>query len=486
MPKITFSNFNGLSQTNRNEDGKFSVGNLIDPTRDLGYIKPALAGTAVAWTDQLGATIKDITRYSDTISYAIEAGKFHQINNGAINKTSPWPRTLSGIGNGISTVIYTHKANNILGSRAFYIGTAKAGVFDYDNSNGFDDDWLNTVPADAAVFSDSSGEHAYFIWQNMLFLGDGRYIVRYDGLTGNEGTYTAQWFDVGWQWKVKAFFRTEQHLGIIARGFYTDDISEIILVDGSSTTEAVRRIFIQEKVIAGINLGNELFFITQGIDNKCWIKQLGELGLEPVFEIKFENTATTGTFDTFSAPTRFSEVDIYDSKIAFACKVGTTPYVFVFGRNKPGDPYTLSKPFNVTGQTITAVKWIDTGTLYVASYTTTTEYLQKFTTGNATGTMKLPFKDFGQKIRINYIKFYFKPLVPGDNVTPTIDVDYGTSWTLNSPKKDSTISYALDEAITSKRFNVKRDCHAFRPAISWTAGGVAFSKITVDYDFISD
>lgn len=481
MPKLTFLNFNGLSQTNRNEDGKFSVGNLIDPTRDLGYIKPALAGITVANIASLGATLKDIARFGDTLSYAIEAGKFHQINAGSIAPSGIWPHTLTGIGSGQSTIMYTHKAGGVLESRVFYIGTTKAGM--YDGSTTFDDDWLSTIPASAAVFSDS-GEHAHFIWDNMLYIGDGRYVVEYDGLTGNEGTYDSQWFDVGWQWKIKAFFRTEQHLGIIVRGFYTDDISEIILIDGTSTTQAVRRIFIQEKVIAGINLGNELFFITQGIDNKCWIKQLGDLGLEPLFEIKFENTTTTGTFDTFSAPTRFSEVDIYDSKIAFGCKVGTTPYVFVFGRNNPGSPYTLSKPFNVTGETITAVKWIDAGTLYVASFTTSTEYFQKFTTGNATATMKLPFKDFGQRIRINYTKAYFKPLVSSDSLTLGMDTDYGTSTTLGIGT--GNISFTKDGAVSSKKFIKQITCHSLRPTVVWATGGTAISKIVVDYDFISD
>jgi len=77
-------------------------------------------------------------------------------------------------------------------------------------------------------------------------------------------------------------------------------------------------------------------------------------------------------------------------------------------------------------------------------------------------------------------------LVASDSVTPTLDIDYGTSVTLSDPRGNATISYTLDGAVTSKRFNVKRDCHAFRPAISWTAGGVSFSKIVIDYDFISD
>jgi hypothetical protein len=496
MAKAIFQAQEGLSFSNRNEEGKYSVGDLIDPFRDWGYLKPALSGTTITVESVAGGTFKDIARYSSTISYAITATKLHQISSGVLNTASPWNVSgagyaFTGIGNGISVVQYVAKVGGVLDTLTFYIGETKAGM--YQTPTTFDDDWLNTIPASAAVFSHTGTgvEHPYTIWKNMLFIGDGRYVVRYDGQTGDNGTYTAQYFDVGWQWLVKGFFKHENYLGILVRGVYSPELSEIILIDGSSTTEAVRRIQINEKISSGVNLGNTLVFIAEDMSGKCWIKELGEKGLEPIIEIRIENATTIGTLDTFSAPTRFSEIDIYDGKIAFGCKTGTTSFVFVFGRKDGSSPYILSKPFSVSGQTITCVKWIDSGTLYVGSYTGTTYYLQKFTTTNATSAvLKFPFKDLGQKVKINYIKYYFKStgtnngLASSDNLTAGLDIDYGTTVTLGIGT--GNISYTKDGAVTSKKFIVGTQCHAFRPTLTWTEGGTAISKICVDYSFISD
>ena len=43
-----------------------------------------------------------------------------------------------------------------------------------------------------------------------------------------------------------------------------------------------------------------------------------------------------------------------------------------------------------------------------------------------------------------------------------------------------------DGAITYKRYNIQKDCHAVAPVLSWDAGGVAFSKVVLDYDFVED
>lgn len=491
MAKAIFQAQDGLSFSNRNEEGKYSVGNLIDPFRDWGYLKPALSGDIITVESVAGGTFKDIARYSSTNSYGITATKLHNISNGALNTSSPWNvggagYAFTGIGNGISVVQYVAKVGGILSTLLFYIGEDKAGMF--NSPTTFDDDWLNTVPASAAGFS-STGTgalHPYIIWQNMLFIGDGRYVIRYDGQTGDNGTYTAQYFDVGWQWIIKGFFKHENYLGILVQGYYSSSISELILIDGSSTTEAVRRISVDEKISSGVNLGNTLVFITEDMSGKCWIKELGEKGLEPIIEIKIENATTIGTFDTFSAPTRFSEIDIYDGKIAFGCKTGTTPFVFVFGRKDGSSPYILSKPFSVSGQTISCVKWIDSGTLYVASYTGTTYYLQKFLSTNSTSAvLKFPFKDFGQKVILNSIEVFFKPLVTGDSITISIETDYGTA---NSIKESGgIISYANDGAINSKKFDLNsEECHAIRPKILWNSGGVAISKIVIDYSFIDN
>jgi hypothetical protein len=103
--------------------------------------------------------------------------------------------------------------------------------------------------------------------------------------------------------------------------------------------------------------------------------------------------------------------------------------------------------------------------------------------GNNTATYKAGYTDFGQKVRINYMKVYFKPLVSGDSITVGLDTNYGTSIPLGN---SGVVSFATDGAVTSKRFDVKPMCHAYRPTISWVSGNVAISKIVIDYDFVDD
>ena len=137
----------------------------------------------------------------------------------------------------------------------------------------------------------------------------------------------------------------------------------------------------------------------------------------------------------------------------------------------------------VANKSIGVIKTITASQVFISytDITNTVHYILKARTGNSTrAEYKGNYFDAGQKIRINYVKFYHKPLVSSDSVTVTIDTDYGTSNTLG------TITYSADGAVTEKKFYKGIICHSFRPTISWTAGGVAFSKIVMDYDFISD
>lgn len=476
MAKAIFQNNKGLSRSNRNDDNRYSVGTLIDPSRDPGYLRPAFSGTAITAT--LESSVRDMAYYLTT-PWVIDTKELYSIVTGAA--TSQRDFSGSGIGTGLGLVSYkTHvggsdSAHTFEG--LFYIGTIKAGLYYYAGGDQFDDDWLSSVPASATAFSDASA-HPHILWNGYLIIGDGQYIVSFDGQTGDNGTYTDKYFDVGNGWYIKSFFKYLNYLGIVVRDQY-DTSSDILLIDGSSTTEAVKRVSVKEKVIAGANLNNELVFVTQDLNGKCWLKSLGDNGLEPIIDIKFENASTSSTYDIFSAPVTDKEIDIYDNKLAFSCKVGTTPFIFVFGKDAGGETYITTKQFAPTGQNITVSKTIN-GVFYIGSYTTTSYYLQAFTTGNATATLKYPFKDFGQKVRVNYVKVYFKPLESGDSITVGLDTNYGTSTSLG------TISYATYGAITEKRFELKKFCHAFRPTVSWTSGGTAISKIIVDYDFVDD
>jgi hypothetical protein len=475
MSKLIFEG-KSLTIINRNQDGKYAVGDSIDPFRDLGYIKPSFTKTSVGTPD---ATIKDVARRNSTMAFAINAGKIYEIKNQVFNITdysgtfavgSTPGYVPTGLGNGASLVFYPNADN------MYYIGKDKLGktVFT-DPTCSMVDDYLTL--SGASAFSASTDFRPHAIWNGFLMIGDGRYLVKFVDPFGGGGfgTFTMQYFDIGVAFTIVSLFTYSGYLGMVVKPISGDYQSEIILIDGSSATAAVKRFTVDEKVTVAKNFGNSLVFFTEDIAGKCWIKQMGSDGLdnENAIEIRLEN-ASTGALESFSAPTRYSEVDVYDNKVAFAAG----SYVFVLGNS------ILSKPFKPTGTTITAVKLADNGNLYVASYTGTTYYFEVFSTGNSTAVLKYPYHDFGQNVRINYLKYFFKPLVSGDALTAGLEKNYGTSVSLGMGANN--ISYTKDGVITSKRFDLKEICHSVRPILSWVTGGASLSYVECDYSEVDD
>lgn len=477
MAKKIYSQFIGTGNSNRNlPDNKLAVAENIGIDRDFGYIRPFYSPSPVARTNQLSGYIRDIARYDSVASYAVDGTKLHQINSGNISDSSPWPHTGASPK---SVAIYAHHKNNVLTNSVFYLGST-GGQFE---GSTFDDDYLNTEPTGALDF-ESSSDHPHTQWMNCLMIGDGRYVIKYNGTDGTDGTIYPKYFDVGRQWRIKSLFNMPTTLGIIARGNNTDYLSEIVFIDGTSGTLATRKITVKENIQTAIAYQGDIIVFTRDTNDTGFIKRITSNGLETLIDLRTENYSS-GSMDNYIAPTTFGQVDYYEDKLVFTVKTGTTTKVMLFG--KIGDDFSLTTLGTTTGQTATACKNIDSEDIYVASYTSTTYSLQKFVSGYSTSAIIKPgYTDMGQKVRINYVKFYFKPLVASDTVTPTMEVDYGTSWTLTDPKGNTAISYANDGAVTYKKYNVKRDCHAFRPVLDWGAGGVAFSKIVVDYTFIKD
>jgi hypothetical protein len=485
MAKKIYSQFIGTGKGNRNlKEWELSVAEDISIDRDFGYLRPFYGATSVNNTDELSGYIRDIERGSDTASYAVDGTKLHQINSGNIRKTSPFPHTGASP---TSVALYNHNKNGLFIMGVFYLGSSGGHFY----GNVFDDDYLNSVPVGALPFEDSS-IHPHKIWMSNLMIGDGRYVIKYDGTDGNDGTIYPKYFDVGKQWIIRDFFNMSTTLGIITRAYYTEYLSEVVFIDGSSGVNAVRRITIKENITACIPYLGDIIVFTRDTNNTGFIKRLTSNGLETLWKLETENTSS-GSMEKYIPPISFGYRDYYEDKIIFTVQAGFTSKIMLFGKTE--DKFSFTTLATLQGAYPAACKNIDSEDIFASSYTlgaTNTYYLQKFVSGsvvNAYSTSavaKMGYADMGQKIRVNYIKFYFKPLVSGDVVTPTIEADYGTSWTLTDPKGNTTISYANDGAITSKKFNVKRDCHAFRPAIAWSSGGTAISKIVVDYTFLKD
>jgi hypothetical protein len=304
-------------------------------------------------------------------------------------------------------------------------------------------------------------------------IGYGQYIAKLDGGTGADGTLTPTWFNLGSNWKTKSFFNYYSYLGVVAYNIYSNEY-QILLLDGSSGTQAVKRISVPDTIISSFNINNDLIFNTQSA-----LKKLGDNGLETILELSFEKNI--GTLYSFN--TNRSHSDELDNKIYISASNGAQDLIFSFGKKDANNPYLMSQLYDPTGASMTMIKGSN-NLLFVSSYTGAPLYLQYFSSGNGAGTLKYPFKDIGQKVRVNYVKYYFKTLVSGDSLTAGLDIDYGTS--VNVGIGTGNISFDTDGAVTSKRFDIKQLCHSFRPTLSWVSGGTSLSHVVVEYETVDD
>jgi len=236
------------------------------------------------------------------------------------------------------------------------------------------------------------------------------------------------------------------------------------------------------KIVNAINLNGTIYLFTEGGQTAGNLEILTELGSERVAQLRHD---LAGTLTDFTCPQKLGGVDVWNNRLLFG--LGNYTFIMSYGRDNTGYPLALTMPWALTGAAgeVGCVKNVANDKFYVASKVNTTYYLRKFSSGNsATAVYKGLYRDMGQKIRINYIKFYFKPLVSGDTATVSMDIDYGTSISPKSRAGSSTISYNEDGAITSKRFEVQMKCHSFRPVLTNTT--ISLSKIIIDYDYLPD
>jgi len=514
MAKAIYDNFlGGLSYYDRNAPAnQYYEGRDIDPHRGRGYLQPGwtpkdLTNVSACTMLMTGMGVDPVgTSSSDEKCYAIGSdgtnGQLHEIDisSNTISETSPYPRTIAGAKRTDGIVYYgCNESDGTLVPDIFYIYDTNMGR--RKPANTCDDDWLSTVPTNGVVFSDRYSVHPHLIWNNYLFIGDGYKIGKLDGETGNDGTWYPAALTLPENWRVTALFPTQNYIGVCVQigysdatvtqgaGFYTE--SFILFWDGSSSAFNYKVPISDNKIVSAINQDGNIYLITYGRDFAYTLRQLTDTGVKKIRKLKIP---LLGVATNFSAYKR-NAINVFANRLIFGASYGIDTgnnQIFSYGAEEQDQPLAFTMPWSCpatreTNNYIGAIQPVWINRVYVSYQDDTTYKLARFNAGNSTNAYyKGCYTDMGQKIRINYVKFYFKPLVASDSVTPTLEVDYGTSWTLKDPRGNAVISHTLDGDVTSKRFNVKRDCHAFRPVIDWGAGGVAFSKIVVDYSFIDD
>ena len=215
------------------------------------------------------------------------------------------------------------------------------------------------------------------------------------------------------------------------------------------------------------------------------MRRLTPNGSEIIRELHYKD----GSVDSFVLnPPRIKAIDIYRDRMFFGTN-GAYNCVFGYGSPIENTPNALTLEWIIPGTngSIGAIKNYSTDSLFISQYDGTNYFLKYIP-----GVTQYPsywqglYTDFGQKVRINYIKCYFKPLASGMLITPTISLDYATAIGLSDAKGDTTISYANDGAVASKRFNVKQDCYTIAPILTWGGSTPKIQKIVIDYDLLDD
>jgi len=503
MPKAIYSNFEGgLSTSDRNApENTYFEGREVDPqrgdsTNEAGYLMPGFLTSTVTKSDDNPQIINDLIidivadRSAAADAYLLDVSdRIYHITD-TINDTfdtdfdggGNYYKAITGATRGEKLFIYPTKIGGAAAAdKLFYFYQDDFGM--YDLSSTFDDDWGSDVPTGKGALNDAP--HPVIEWNSYMWIGNGRYLAKFDGQTGDNGTIEREKLDLGQGWEITTTFPTRNFIGICAwkkqyggNETYRAE-SKIFFYDGTSDTFAYSIPIADNKVLASFNDNGTILIWTRGRDLAISLSYLTENGLQRIKRLKIPISGTSTFFDNMYP----NAIDIFYNKPIF----GTRYIICAYGSNEVEKPKAFTIPYGCAGDgasLIGAIRTVAWNRTYISWHDVTNSkyYLLKAATGYSTrATYRGNYKDFGQKIRINYIKFYFKPLVTSDSVTVSIDTDYGTANTLG------TITQASDgTGATSKRFNKIITCHSFRPVISWTAGGVAFSKIVVDYDFISD
>ena len=496
MKKI-YSDFSGgLSNNNRLAlENQFDVGRDIDIHRDYGYLRPGYAGTALTGVNQLAGLVVDFAVKPVAVApstpaiYAIEQTKLHHITLASDTITSTggsYPHSLPDGKDGLGVFFYDCTADR---NMVYYVLENNIGQ---DSGGSFDDDWLSTVPANGATLN-AAAPHPYLIWNNYFWIGNYNKIGRFDGETGAEGTWTAAALTLPLNWQITALFETRNYIGICVRLAY-EDITPILTLsryrtqsfvvfwDGVSSVLNYIIPISDNKITSAFNDNGTVYLFTENKDLAGAVHILQESGSKKLRRLR---TDVGGTTVNLTAP-KLHAVESYDNKILIGG--GNYDLTMAFGQLEEGTPFAFFQPFSNTstsGGIIGAIKVVDTDKVYISSQVSATYTIKKYTSGNAASVYKGNYTDLGQKCVLNYVEVYFKPLVASDSITLTVDTDYGTS---NTPQQNSgVISYTLDGAVTSKKFDLGGIyCHAFRPTITWGAGGVAISKIVMDYSFLNE
>ena len=128
MSKITINNFmGGIAPSDRmGPENSYSIGNQIDPFREVGYLLPGYSPSTIKDSDTANfddSKIKNIVPYSPNLDvYIIDSGtKIHRVTDFDTDTISVADRTLTAVG--------THSSHTNLALKNFSIYTVNRTEF---------------------------------------------------------------------------------------------------------------------------------------------------------------------------------------------------------------------------------------------------------------------------------------------------------------------------------------------------------------------
>ena len=485
---------NGIIPNSDRVGGSYSDVRDVNPFTNPGYITPGWAESVIANSGDgvLRGLITDaLIMPSSTDSYAVDGNYLYKLTPwaDAFVNTSAFPHSISAGGASAAYDLFSYHLSG--SSRLFYIGQNDIGMYDYNAT--FDEDWGSTVPSGAGDLQ--TAPHPKIEFNGYYYIGNGRYLAKLDGGVSS-ATIDLDALDLGYGWEITSLFKTQNYIGVCAwiKGNDTYNKTEcaVFLYDGVSITYTSKIPIEAHKIISSINNNGEVILITSGGTDRTFVSSVRRLtndGSKTIFKLRFNQLGTNVNYSM----TKENAIESFDNGVVVGVN-GTNAKNSILYYGSPSENFNpiLSFPFSDSTTPSAAgeigfLGKLTEGVLYSSFRDDGIYKWSKYVTNYSTNAYwKGVYKDLGQRVRINYIKFYYKPLVASDSVTVGLDIDYGTAVTLKDNANTSTITYTADGTTTSKKFKVGRDCHAFRPTITWTAGGTPFSKIEVDYDFIED
>lgn len=186
----------------------------FDPYRFFGYASPGFNPTDLTNVSVIDAVQKNIV-VNGAYAYSVGGTKVHQITIATAEITTP-----TTFPHAVASSTMEDVAVYKIGTTAYlfyswYDGT-DGDIGRYDFATTFDDDFMSTVPANAAVMAKSKPMPMIVGADDVLYFSDGNNVHAFDGQTGASGTLSKNVLTLPVDYVITGFARYRNSLVVFA------------------------------------------------------------------------------------------------------------------------------------------------------------------------------------------------------------------------------------------------------------------------------